>query len=139
MTVLELVPPQESAIPLPNRQLNDSEPALVVMSSDDEATDEGFDEFDEEDFDDDFDDDFEEEVTGEYELEDDEYGAEFMEQNADASFGGSFGDDDDDDDDDDGCIPSAKGGGPLAIVCLALATLVLVRARRGSAAHGQNA
>lgn len=35
------------------------------------------DEFDEDDFDEDFDDDFEEEIVGEYELEDDRYGADF--------------------------------------------------------------
>jgi hypothetical protein len=35
------------------------------------------DEFDEEDFDEEFDDDFEEEIVGEYDLEDDQYGADF--------------------------------------------------------------
>ncbi|MFT5300262.1 MAG: hypothetical protein ACI87E_002913 [Mariniblastus sp.] len=35
------------------------------------------DEFDEDDFDEEFDDDFEEEIVGEYDLEDDQYGADF--------------------------------------------------------------
>jgi len=35
------------------------------------------DEFDEDDFDEEFDDDFEEEIVGEYDLQDDQYGAEF--------------------------------------------------------------
>jgi hypothetical protein len=106
MTVQELVPFQVpfqvSATPSPGLAPNAPEQEWFVMSSDGEVTDEGFEDFDEEDFDDDFDDDFEEEVTGEYELEDDEYGAEFMEQNANVNFGGGFGDGDDDDDDDDG-------------------------------------
>ncbi|MED5285121.1 MAG: hypothetical protein VYC71_04050, partial [Planctomycetota bacterium] len=100
MTVLELVPQFDPAIPAIFPTPADPEIRSVEMSSD-EAADEGFEDFDEDDFDDDFDDDFEEEVTGEYELEDDEYGAEFLEQNPGANFGDDFGGGNDDDDDDD--------------------------------------
>ena len=100
MTVLELVPQFDPAIPAIFPTPADPEIRSVELSSD-EAADEGFEDFDEDDFDDDFDDDFEEEVTGEYELEDDEYGAEFLEQNPGANFGDDFGGGKDDDDDDD--------------------------------------
>ena len=92
MTVTELEPQQDTISDQPVETIVDPE-YIPVESSGDDFADDGFEDFDEDDFDDDFDDDFEEKVEGEYELADDEYSGDFLENP-----GGS---DDDDFDDKD--------------------------------------